>query len=385
LADPSHREVARTAAQRSAVLLRNEGDLLPLRATGSIAVIGPLADSPRDTLGPWVFDFALEETVTVLQGIRARAGDDADIRYAPGIRPARRTFASMFDMWPGNSPADPAGFDDAAELKRAVALARDADVAVVVLGEWQHMIGEAASRSSLELPGDQLALLQEVVATGTPVAALVMNGRPLDLRWASENVPAILDIWYPGSQGGAAVADLLFGDVAPGGKLPFTWPRTVGQVPMIYSHTISHEPVNQGRRYWDEESTPLFPFGHGLSYGRFEYTGLTLDRAEIKAGESVVASVTVTNVGHREGDEVTQLYIHQRHGTASRPVRELKGFQRHTLAPGETRTVRFTLGPDELRYWNAAASDWVIDHTTIDVFVGGDCTATDSVTFTISD
>jgi beta-glucosidase len=383
LADPTHRAVARTAAQRSAVLLRNEGDLLPLTSPSSIAVIGPLADSRRDTIGPWVFDYDLAETVTVLQGIQERAGPGVEVSYAPGIRPAQRTFPSMFDMWGDNFPVDPADFDDAAELERAVTLARDADVAVLVLGEWQNMIGEAASRSSLELPGEQLALLQAVAATGTPIVLLVMNGRPLDLRWAAENVPAILDIWYPGTQGGAAVADLLFGDVAPGGKLPFSWPRTVGQVPMIYSHTISHEPDNQGRRYWDEQSTPLFPFGHGLSYGRFEYTDLTLDRSSIQAGETVTVSVTVTNVGQRAGDEVAQLYLHQRYGSASRPVRELKGFQRLTLAAGESQTLRFPLGPDELRYWNAATRDWVIDTTTIDVFVGGDSTSAQTVSFTI--
>jgi beta-glucosidase len=383
LADPTHRAVARTAAQRSAVLLRNEGDLLPLTSPSSIAVIGPLADSRRDTIGPWVFDYDLAETVTVLQGIQERAGQGVEVRYAPGIRPAQRTFPSMFDMWGDNAPVDPADFDDAAELARAVTLARAADVAVLVLGEWQNMIGEAASRSSIELPGRQLELLQAVVATGTPTVLLVMNGRPLDLRWAADNVPAILDIWYPGTQGGAAVAGLLFGDVAPGGKLPFSWPRTVGQVPMIYSHTISHEPGNQGRRYWDEQSTPLFPFGHGLSYGRFEYTDLTLDRGGIQAGETVTVSVIVTNVGRRAGDEVAQLYIHQRYGSASRPVRELKGFRRLTLAAGESRTLRFPLGPDELRYWNAATRDWVIDTTTIDVFVGGDSTAAQTVSFTI--
>jgi beta-glucosidase len=383
LADPTHRAVARTAAQRSAVLLRNEGDLLPLMSPGSIAVIGPLADSRRDTIGPWVFDYDLAKTVTVLQGIQERTGQGVEVGYAPGIRPAQRTFPSMFDMWGDNAPADPADFDDAAELERAVILARDAEVAVLVLGEWQNMIGEAASRSSLELPGEQLALLQAVAATGTPIVLLVMNGRPLDLRWAAENVPAILDIWYPGTQGGAAVADLLFGDVAPGGKLPFSWPRTVGQVPMIYSHTISHEPGNQGRRYWDEQSTPLFPFGHGLSYGRFEYTDLAVDRSGIQAGETVTVSVTVTNVGQRAGDEVAQLYIHQRYGSASRPVRELKGFQRLTFAAGESQTLRFPLGPDELRYWNAATRDWVTDTTTIDVFVGGDSTAAQTVSFTI--
>jgi beta-glucosidase len=383
LADPAHRAVARTAAQRSAVLLRNSSALLPLASPGSIAVIGPLADSRRDILGPWAFAFDIDETITVLQGIRDRAGPAVEVGYAPGIRLAHRVFPSMFDMFDGNLPADPPGFDDVAELARAVSLAQASDVAVVVLGEWQNMIGEVASRSSLELPGGQLALLQAVVATGTPVVLLVMNGRPLDLRWAAENVPAILDIWYPGTQGGAAVADLLFGDVAPGGKLPFSWPRTVGQIPMIYSHTVSHNPAHQDQRYWDEASTPLFPFGHGLSYGRFEYRDLILDSGHIQPGQTVTVSVTVTNTSEHAGDEVVQLYIHQRHGSASRPVRELKGFQRVTLAAGQSRTLTFPLGPGELRYWNAAARDWVIDTTTIDVFAGGDSTADLTASFTI--
>jgi beta-glucosidase len=383
LADPAHREVARVAAERSAVLLRNEGDLLPLDAErlGSIAVVGALAASPRDTLGPWCFDFDLEETITVLDGIRAKAGEAARVEYAPGIRPAQRLFPSIFDIWPGNIPEDPEGFDDDAELARAIELARGADVAVVAVGEWQNQIGENASRSSLELPGRQLELLQGVVETGTPVVLLVMNGRPLDLRWASEHVPAILDIWYPGTQGGAAVANLLFGDVSPGGKLPFTWPRSVGQIPMIYSHTISHEPENQGARYWDEASTPLFPFGHGLGYSRFEYANLTADSS---SADGVAVSVEVTNAGSRDADEVVQLYIHQRHGSASRPIRELKGFRRVALGAGESRTVEFTLGPAELRHWNAAARDWVIDETTFDVWAGGDSTAGLTTTFDVT-
>ena len=240
----------------------------------------------------------------------------------------------MFDMFAGNVPQDPENFDDEAELRRAVDLASGSEVAVVVVGEWQNMIGEAASRSSLELPGRQLELLQAVVATGTPTVLLVMNGRPLDLRWAVEHVPSILDIWYPGTQGGTAAASLLFGDVSPAGKLPFSWPRTVGQVPMIYSHTRSHEPEKQEQRYWDEASTPLFPFGHGLSYATFEYSGLTIDRERIGRDETVTVTVTVTNAAGSDADEVVQLYIHQRHGSASRPVRELKGFRRVALAAG---------------------------------------------------
>jgi len=377
LADPGHREVARIAAERSAVLLRNENDLLPLNADrlGSIAVLGPLADSRRDTLGPWVFDYDLDETVTVLDGIRRKVADRVRVEYAPGVRVVQRLFPSIFDMHGGNRPSDPEGFEEDAEFRRAVDLAAAADLAVVVVGEWQNMIGEQASRSSLELPGRQLELLQAVVATGTPTVLLVMNGRPLDLRWAADNVPAILDIWYPGTQGGAAVASLLFGDASPAGKLPFTWPRTVGQVPLIYSHTRSHEPDNQGRRYWDEDATPLFPFGHGLSYGSFDYSDIAADRESAGPEEIVTVSARVTNVGNREATEVAQLYIHQRHGSASRPVRELKGFQRITLAPGASQQVTFTLGPEHRRYWNTVARDWVLDDTVFDVWIGGDSTA----------
>ncbi|WP_433306417.1 glycoside hydrolase family 3 N-terminal domain-containing protein [Actinoplanes sp. CA-030573] len=383
LADPAHREAARVAAQRSAVLLRNEGDLLPLdpAALGSIAVIGPLADSKRDTIGPWVFDFDLDETVTVLDGIRAAAGDK--VTHARGIAAGQRTFPSMFDMFGNNAPTDPEGFDAEAELARAVEAAAAADVAVVVAGEWQNMIGEAASRSSLELPGRQLELIQAVVATGTPTVLLVMNGRPLDLRWAAENVPAILDIWYPGTQGGAAVADLLFGAVSPGGKLPFSWPRTAGQIPMIYSHTTSHEPDNQARRYWDEESTPLFPFGHGLSYATFRYRDLTVDREVVGTDESVTVSVEVANESDREAAEVVQLYLHQRYGTASRPVRELKGFDRVVIPARESRRVEFVIGPEHRRYWNAVARDWVLDEAPFDVWVGGSSAADLAGTFEV--
>lgn len=386
LADPAHREVARTAAERAAVLLRNDGDLLPLDAgaLSSIAVLGPLADSPRDTLGPWIFDFDLTETVTVLDGIRGKVGDGVRVDYSPGIPVVQRVFPSMFDMFGGNTPSDPEGFDEAAEFSRAVELARAADVAVVVVGEWQNMIGEAASRSSLDLPGRQLELVQAVVETGTPVVLLVMNGRPLDLRWPAENVPAIVDIWYPGSQGGHAVANLLFGEVSPGGKLPLTWPRTVGQVPMTYLHTISHEPENQARRYWDEASTPLFPFGHGLSYGSFTYADLTLSATTIGLQDELTVTVQLTNTGQRPAAEVAQLYLHQRHGTASRPVRELKGFRRVTVAAGESTTIEFVVGPDQRRYWNAAARDWVIEASTFDVWVGGDSTAELGATFEVS-
>jgi beta-glucosidase len=377
LADPTHRDVARAAAEKTLVLLKNEGGLLPLAGQKSIAVIGQLADSPRDTLGPWVFDHDVEETVTILGGIKARAGDGITVKYATGVRTGVRVFSSMFDDMDHGLPTTPANFDDDAELAAAVELARGSEVAVVVIGQNQNMIGEFASSSTLDLPGRQLELLQAVVETGTPTVALVMSGRPLDLRWADAHVPSILQVWYPGTRGGEAVAAALFGDVVPGGKLPFTWPRTVGQVPMIYNHYRTFQPENSHKRYWDEESTPLYVFGHGLSYAEFGYGAVRLEPATIAVGASTTVSVDVTNSSGITADEVVQLYIHQRHGESTRPIRELKGFERITLAGRETRTVTFDLGPDQLRYWSAASRSWVQDATEIDVWVGGSSSATD--------
>jgi beta-glucosidase len=283
----------------------------------------------------------------------------------------------MFDDMDHGLPSAPDDFDDDAELVAAVELARGSEVAVVVIGQNQNMIGEFASSSTLDLPGRQLELLQAVVATGTPTVALVMSGRPLDLRWADAHVPSILQVWYPGTRGGEAVAAALFGDVVPGGKLPFTWPRTVGQVPMIYNHYRTFQPENSDKRYWDEESTPLYVFGHGLSYAEFGYSGVRLEPATIAIDASTTVSVDVTNNSGVTADEVVQLYIHQRHGESTRPIRELKGFERITLAGGETRTVTFDLGPDQLRYWSAASRSWVQDATEIDVWVGGSSSATD--------
>lgn len=403
-----HRELARQAAQRSAVLLRNDvlfrndmtrhddtGEpdaaksraqntsgtaLLPLSAQRlrSIAVVGPLADSHRDILGPWVFHQAdRNNALSVLAGIRAKIaekGAPARVDYAPGVEMPERVFPSPFDqLFPPEPKPEP--FDVRAEFDKAVTLAQHADVAIVVLGESQNQVGENASRSSLSFPGDQQRLLEAVAATGTPVVLVVMSARPLDLRWAKEHVPAILDIWYPGIEGGAATANLLFGDAVPGGRLPFNWPRDVGQVPIPYAQLLSQAPDAAGRRYWNEESTPLYPFGYGLSYAAFAYSNVRIDKARVRVGEQVVVSVDVRNTGAVAADETAQLYLHQRHGSAARPRRELKGFQRISLAPGETRTLRFSLGPDALRYWSAARRDWVLESSVFDVWVGSDSTA----------
>ena len=370
-----HRDVAQEAAEQTFVLLKNDG-ALPLRegAVSRVAVLGHLADSQRDTLGPWVFAHDTSEAVSIVDGLRRRAGDAVAVDYAPATAVPERLFPSMFDQQEhGGVPRTPEGFEEDAELDRAVLLAAGADVAVVVVGQPQNMIGENASTSTLDLPGRQLELLQRVHATGTPMVVLVMSGRPLDLRWAEENAAAILQVWYPGTRGGDAVARALFGDVSPAGRLPFTWPRHVGQVPLVYSHYRTFAPQAQGERYWDEPSTPLYPFGHGLSYASFEYTDLRIPEL-IAVGEAAQVAVTVTNTSEVAADDVVQLYIHQRYGTSTRPVRELKGFQRIHLAAGESREVTFELGPDELRYWSAVTGSWVQDATVVDLFVGGSST-----------
>lgn len=373
LDDPGHRQVARRAAERTAVLLKNDG-VLPLTAEArTIAVIGQLADSPRDILGPWSFDYDATETVTILGGIRSRAS--GKVTHAAGVGIPERLYPSMFDAMESALDATAPDHDDDAELEAAVALARESDVAVVVLGQRQNQIGEKASTDTLDLPGRQLEQLQTIVATGTPTVAVLMSGRPLDLRWADEHVPAILQVWYPGTRGGEATAALLFGDVSPGGKLPFSWPRHVGQVPVIHSHYRTFQPEEADRRYWAEASTPLYPFGHGLSYADFSYADLRLSAESVAVGDTVQVSVDVSNNSEVDGDEVVQLYIHQRYGTSSRPLRELKAFERVTIGAGRTRTVSFDLGPDQLRYWSAVTRDWVQDATEIEIYVGTDSTA----------
>ena len=373
LTAPEHRDVARLAAERSVVLLKNSGALPLADEAASIAVIGQLADSPRDTLGPWAFDYDTAETTTILDGIRARAL--GEVTFAPGAGIPERLYPSMFDNMDSVVARTALDHDDDAEIALAVELASLSDVAVVVVGERQNQIGEKASNDTLELPGRQLEQLQRVVATGTPTVLVVMSGRPVDLCWAQDSVPAILQAWYPGTRGGEAVAALLFGDVSPGGKLPFTWPRHVGQVPMIYSHLRTFQPEAAEQRYWSGPSTPLYPFGHGLSYASFSYANLRLSASQIKVGQSVEVTVDVTNTSTVDADEVVQLYIHQRYGTSSRPVRELKAFRRLPIASGATETVTFGLGPEQLRYWSAATRAWVQDATEIEIYVGGSSTA----------
>ncbi len=384
IADPTHARVAREAAERSAVLLENKGNLLPLSAakTRSIALIGPFADSAHDALGPWVFASAKPTGISVLAGLEAKLGKSVTVSYSPGVPMPERINTSFFDEGV-NPPVPLPAFDAKSEFDKAVAMAAKSDVAVLVLGEAQNMVGEAASRASLGLPGRQQELLEAVIATGKPVVLVLMNARPIDLKGARPD--AILEAWYPGSQGGPAIANLLMGDAVPGGKLPYSWIRSAAQAPYSYDHMPSHAPWGATTRYWDvPDNSPKYEFGYGLSYTTFAYGKLAVSQEKIAKGQPVTVSFDLTNTGARTGDEVAQLYIHQRSGTSSRPVRQLKKFARVTLAPGETRRMTFTLTPEDLRYWSAVTRDWIEDASVFDVYVGGSSKASLAGAFTVT-
>ena len=377
LNDPEHQKRARDAVQRSVVLLRNENAALPLdrKQIKSIAVIGPLADAELDLLGMWGALVKPGPTVSILQGIKDKLGAAVQVEFAHGPN-LRRDIPSFFENIPISAMKEQPQ-QTPEQLRKAiddaVTLAKKSDVAVLVLGEIDLMSGEAASRSSLKLSSGQEELLEAVVATGKPVVLVLVNGRPLDISWAAAHVPAILEAWYPGNQGGNGIADVLFGDANPGGHLPVSWPRSSGQLPLYYNHNLTQTPEDAPgftSRYWDIASTPLYPFGYGLGYTNFSFDNLKVSQAEAKVGGSLEVSADVTNAGSLPGDAVVQLYIHQRAGSASRPVRQLKGFQRVNLAVGAKQTIHFTLGNDELQFWSPAKKQWVVEPERFDVWVG---------------
>jgi beta-glucosidase len=326
---------AREIAARSLVLLKNERETLPLdKNVKSIALIGPLADDQVDVLGSWNGDGQVSDAVTLLAGIKAKV-PAARINYAKGC-----------DI--NEDSTD--GFDE------AVRMARKSDVVIAAVGESAAMSGEASARSSLDLPGRQLDLLKALQATGKPVVVVLMNGRPLTINWVAENSPAILETWFAGTQAGNAIADVLFGDVNPGGKLPVTFPRAVGQEPLYYNHMNTGRPSDANNKYTskylDVSWTPLYPFGYGLSYTQFRLQNLQLSAKSIRPDGRVTVSVEVENVGRRSGDEVVQLYLRDVAASVTRPVRELKGLQRVPLRLGEKRRLEFTLTPDSLGFYN---------------------------------
>jgi len=391
---PEGRELERKVAARSMVLLKNENHTLPLRKdVKKIAVIGALADSARDIEGGWTVEGLFgggskSHPVTVLAGLRNKLGGSVTIDYVPGPMPAR-AFPSLFDAISGTKPQPPPTEEQVAEaLAKAKAAATGADVVVAVLGETAIMGGESASRASMDLPGIQEQMLEAAASAGKRVVLVLENGRPLDIRWAAQHVPAILESWYPGTEGGDAVADVLFGDVNPGGKLPISWARAAGEEPLYYNHNLTHEPEDRPNftsRYWDVSSKPLYHFGYGLSYTTFKFEHLRLSKTSIKAGEATEVQVDVTNTGNVAGDTVAQVYIHQRWGSASRPVRQLKGFQRVALKPGETQTLRFPLGKDELEFWSPQTKEWAVEPSAFDVWAGEDSTASLHTELTVTE
>jgi beta-glucosidase len=350
-----HRTAAREITGRSLVLLKNDQGVLPLKPQiRSIAVLGPLADDRDAPLSSWRGDGRVEDVVTLLEGIRARAAGRTGMTVA---------HARGCEIEGGSTD----GVDE------AVRLARQAELAIVAVGEASAMSGEAASRSSLDLPGHQLDLVKAVQATGTPTIVVLFNGRPLTIGWVADRVPAILEAWLPGTQGGNAIADVLFGIVNPGGKLPVTFPRVVGQVPLYYNHLSTGRPTQADNKYTskylDVPTEPLFPFGYGLSYTRFQLSGLKLSGRDIPPDGRLAVSVNVMNIGDRPGDEVVQLYIRDVDASVVRPVKELAGFERVSLQAGETKPVRFELGPQRLGLYNRQLQ-FVVEPGEFRVFVG---------------
>ncbi len=367
---------ARTAAGRSMVLLKNDGKTLPLDPSKSTAVIGPLGDDQHDMLGPWWGQGRDEDAVSVYEGIKAQ---NPKTTFAQGC-------AIIDKDPPDNTPADECGSD--AGFPKAVAAAKAADQVVLALGESRGQSGEAAARSEIDLPGKQQELIDQIKATGKPFTVVLFNGRPLTLSKVAAGAPAILEAWFPGVQAGNAVADVLFGKVDPGGKLPVTFPRTLGQVPTYYDHEPTGRPCDAGAKYTSRyrdlpTCDPLYPFGYGLSYTSFDISGLRLSSKTMPVNGRITASVEVKNTGSRSGDEVVQLYLHDPVASLSQPVRRLRGFQRVTLAPGQKKTVTFTLDKDDVGFFDNGGR-FVVEPGTIDVYAGDSSTGGEHGAFQVT-
>ncbi len=353
----AHRKAARETATQTFVLLKNKNNLLPLKKSGTIALVGPLANNKHNMPGTWSVAARFDEAISVLQGMKELAGSKVNILYAKGSNlDADSAFEERAGMFGKSFQRD--NRTEEQLIQEAVDIALQSDVVVAALGESAEMSGESSSRSTLNIPKTQRNLLKALLKTGKPVVLLLFCGRPLTIKWEYENVPAILNVWFPGSEAGYAIADVLFGDVNPSGKLTTTWPQSVGQIPLYYAHKNTGRPL-QGEwfqkfrsNYLDISNEPLFPFGYGLSYTTFSYSDFRLNKTKLKSAEQLTASITVTNTGNKEGKEVVQLYIRDIVGSVTRPVKQLKGFQKISLKPGESKTVHFTITPELLKFYN---------------------------------
>lgn len=382
-----HRAVARRIAGESFVLLKNEA-VLPLSMKGNIAVIGPLADTRSNMPGTWSVAAVLDKSPSLIEGLKEMTAGKANILYAKGSNligdAAYEERATLF----GRS-LNRDGRTDAQLLEEALAVAKKSDVIVAALGESSEMSGESSSRTSLDIPDVQRTLLQELLKTGKPIVLVLFTGRPLTLEWEQAHVPAILNVWFGGSEAAYAIGDVLFGAVNPSGKLTMTFPKNVGQVPIYYAHKNTGRPLHAGKwfekfrsNYLDVDNEPLYPFGYGLSYTTFAYSDITLDRTSLSMNGSVTAKVTLTNTGNRDGAEVVQLYIRDVVGSSTRPVKELKGFQKVFLKAGESREVSFKITPDLLKYYNYDLQ-YVAEPGTFDLMIGTDSRNVKTATFTL--
>jgi beta-glucosidase len=372
----ANRKEARAIAAESFVLLKNDGNTLPLKKSGTIAVIGPLADATENMTGTWSVAAVFSKSISVLKGMQEVAGSNAKILYAKGSNlDADSLIEERGTMFGKSLKRDKRAASEI--LQEAINVANQADVIVAALGEAAEMSGEASSRTNIEIPGIQKELLKALLNTGKPVVLVLFTGRPLALTWEQQNVPAIINVWFGGSEAGYAIADVLYGDVNPSGKLSTTFPQNVGQVPIFYNHKNTGRPLPEGKwfqkfrsNYLDVSNDPLYPFGYGLSYTNFSYSDVTLSSASMKQGQKITASVTVTNNGSRDGKEVVQLYIRDLVGTSTRPVKELKGFQKIELKAGASKTVSFDITVNDLKYYNYDLK-YVAEPGDFKVFIGG--------------
>ena len=387
LMKPEFLAAARDIARKSLVLLKNEHSTLPLRKTGSVALVGPLANRQRDVIGNWSGAGDWKQAVSVEQGLRA-AAPGLKITYAQGANIADDPqMLERLETHGGELNLDKRASDEM--IREAVQVAQAADVVVAVMGESQGMTGEAASRSDLGLPGQQLALLKALKKTGKPLVVVLMNGRPLTLPWENQNADAILETWFAGTQAGHAIADVLFGDYNPSGKVTATFPQAVGQEPLYYNHKNTGRPYagvkldKYKSRYLDVSNDPIYPFGFGLSYTTFTYGKPTLSKAIVTPTETLIISVTVQNTGQYDGEEVAQLYLRDVVGSISRPVEELKGFQKLMLKKGESKTLTFRLAPDDLKFYNNDLK-LVAEPGDFKVYVGGNSRDVQEASFKLS-
>ena len=380
---PANIEFARDLARKSVVLLKNQGQVLPLKMGGTVAVIGPLADTRRDMIGNWSAAGDWSKAVSLLEGVKNKASHAANILYAKGANMLEDTvLLQKLNQSGGNISVD--SMPAAGLIKQAVETAGKADVVVLALGESQGMTGEAASRTDLSIPENQKALLRAVLATGKPVVLVLFNGRPLTLEWENEHVPAILETWFLGTQAGNAIADVLFGDYNPAGKLTITFPRNVGQIPVYYSAKNTGRPADPNNKYsskyLDAPNTPLYPFGYGLSYTTFSYSNLTLSKPEIRPNEKLQVKVTVTNTGKYDGEEIAQLYIRDMVASVTRPLKELRGFYKVPIKKGESRDLTFELTLEDLKFYDANLN-WTYEPGDFQVFVGTNSSDVKQATF----